>query len=122
MLGPGEPLCWRAETFQLGTIAESVGDEAGAAVGRGAGIGLGEGSFASARLTLAKLTSRVDLLSMFRKIPNPACDSPLDVYAAGGGDVTTRALPTTSTRESPGIQSTAMKAREGALPGLKYVP
>ena len=39
--------------------------------------------------------------------------------AGGAGEVTTRALPTTSTSESPGIQSTAMYAREGARPGLK---
>ena len=39
-------------------------------------------------------------------------------YAAGGGETTT-ALPTISTSESPGIQSTAMYARDGALPGLK---
>jgi hypothetical protein len=38
------------------------------------------------------------------------------------GDVTTRALPTTSISESPGIHSTAMHAREGARPALKYVP
>jgi hypothetical protein len=32
------------------------------------------------------------------------------------------ALPTTSISESPGIQSSAMEDRDGALPGLKYVP
>jgi len=39
-------------------------------------------------------------------------------HPAGLGD-TTSALPTTSMSESPGIHSTAMQAREGALPGLK---
>ncbi len=35
------------------------------------------------------------------------------------GKETTRALPTISISESPGIHSTAMQARDGALPGLK---
>lgn len=40
------------------------------------------------------------------------------LYPAAGGE-TTNALPTISISESPGIHSTAMHAREGALPGLK---
>lgn len=39
--------------------------------------------------------------------------------AAGVGGFTTLALPTISIRESPGIHSTAMQARDGALPGEK---
>ena len=38
---------------------------------------------------------------------------------AGVGGLTTIALPTISISESPGIHSTAMHAREGALPGEK---
>src|SRR5271165_5594654 len=38
---------------------------------------------------------------------------------AGAGGVTTRALPTISISESPGIHSRAMHARDGALPGEK---
>src|SRR5882757_6365407 len=37
----------------------------------------------------------------------------------GVGGVITNALPTSSISESPGIHSTAMQARDGALPGLK---
>jgi len=43
-------------------------------------------------------------------------------FQAAGVGLTTNALPTISISESPGIQSTAMQARDGALPGLKYVP
>ena len=45
---------------------------------------------------------------------------PLDAegYPAAVGE-TTNALPTISISESPGIHSTAMQARDGALPGLK---
>src|ERR1700722_6514019 len=39
--------------------------------------------------------------------------------AAGVGGFTTLALPTISIRESPGIHSSAMQARDGALPGEK---
>src|SRR5437016_1157723 len=39
--------------------------------------------------------------------------------AGGAGGVTTSALPTISISESPGIHSTAMQARDGALPGEK---
>ena len=42
----------------------------------------------------------------------------LPFYPADGGEMT-NALPTISISESPGIHSTAMQAREGALPGLK---
>src|ERR1700677_911735 len=38
------------------------------------------------------------------------------------GGVRTAALPTISISESPGIHSRVMQAREGALPGEKYVP
>src|SRR5579863_222372 len=38
------------------------------------------------------------------------------------GGLTTIALPTISISESPGIHSRAMQARDGALPGEKYVP
>src|SRR5215472_15371926 len=44
----------------------------------------------------------------------------LSAVAAGG--FITLALPTISISESPGIHSTAMQARDGALPGEKYVP
>src|ERR1700733_1464090 len=40
------------------------------------------------------------------------------IYSPAGG-LTTRALPTISISESPGIHSSAMQAREGVLPGLK---
>src|SRR5207244_5580328 len=40
--------------------------------------------------------------------------------AGGAGGVTTSALPTISISESPGIHSTAMQARDGALPGEKH--
>ena len=36
--------------------------------------------------------------------------------------LTTCAVPTISISESPGIHSTAKHARDGALPGEKYVP
>src|ERR1700683_2568342 len=39
--------------------------------------------------------------------------------AAGVGGFTTFALPTISIRESPGIHSTAMQARDGVLPAEK---
>jgi hypothetical protein len=39
--------------------------------------------------------------------------------AAGVGELTTIALPTISMSESPGIHSTAMHARDGALPEEK---
>src|ERR1700679_3041328 len=38
------------------------------------------------------------------------------------GGLRTAALPTISISESPGIHSSAMQARDGALPGEKYVP
>src|SRR5215472_1086726 len=38
-------------------------------------------------------------------------------FSAGAGGFTTRALPTISISESPGIHSTAMHARDGALIG-----
>ena len=49
-----------------------------------------------------------------------AMTSKIQNYPAGVCE-TTKALPTISIRESPGIHSTAMQARDGALPGLKYV-
>src|ERR1700739_1288085 len=50
-----------------------------------------------------------------------SADPPYYYYlsAAGVGGFTTLVLPTISIRESPGIHSTAMHAREGALPGEK---
>src|SRR5215472_12814207 len=39
--------------------------------------------------------------------------------AGGVGGLTTTALPTISISESPGIHSTAIHARDGALPGEK---
>jgi hypothetical protein len=47
-----------------------------------------------------------------------------DVHALPGsrchaGELTTNAHPTISISESPGIHSTAIQARDGALPGLK---
>jgi hypothetical protein len=42
------------------------------------------------------------------------------LYTGGmAGEVATNAFPTISISESPGIHSTAMQARDGALPGLK---
>src|SRR5580658_6551769 len=48
-------------------------------------------------------------------LPDPA----RYLSAPGVGGVTTLALPTISIRESPGIHSSAMQARDGALPGEK---
>src|ERR1700733_119032 len=54
--------------------------------------------------------------------------NPSNTYLATGGaegmldGSTTSALPTISMSESPGIHSSAIQARDGALPGLKYVP
>src|SRR5579862_2437677 len=46
-------------------------------------------------------------------------DPPCYLPAPGVGGFTTFALPTISIRESPGIHSSAMQARDGALPGEK---
>src|SRR5580698_1112588 len=62
------------------------------------------------------------LQSNFKFITLPSQHSRAIMSQPALGGLRTAALPTISISESPGIHSSAMHARDGALPGEKYVP